>query len=141
MSTLKYIIGYNHYSQKYYVINNKTTSKRCLRCNKIEDWQYVIQSKTLNKVNKIFTEKVERELKKSTKMNNEDDTIEYVIINMRKFLCDDREYIMNQVIIRKKYAFQWYVVKEQIGDTNIKGRHININKRLVKLLVMHYVEF
>ena len=63
------------------------------------------------------------------------------MMDMRKFLCNNnREYVVNQVIIRQKYAFQGHVVKKQIRDKNIEGRYVNINRKLVNLLVIHYVE-
>jgi len=50
----------------------------------------------LIEVNKIFTEKVERELKKSAKTIKKDNAIEYAMINIRKFSCNDnREHVIN----------------------------------------------
>ena len=54
----------------------------------------------LSKVNKIFIEKVGTELKKNVKIKEEDDVIECIIIDIKKFLySDNKEYITNQVII------------------------------------------
>jgi len=37
MSTLKCVIGYNYYSQRHHIMNNKMTSERDPRCDQDED--------------------------------------------------------------------------------------------------------
>jgi len=62
--------------------------------------------------------------------------------DIRKYLLDDnRDYMINQGIIGWKYAFWGYIVKKWIGDMNTKGWFVNINRKLITLLVIHCVEY
>ena len=75
-------------------------------------------------------------------MKEEDEVIVSIIIDIRNFLYkDNKEYVTNQVIIRQKYTFQGYVVKEQSQDIITNIRCDKINRKLIKLLVMYYVEY
>ena len=81
-------------------MNNKITCKRYPRYNQVADWQYIVQCDELSEVNEIFIEKVGIEMKKNVKIKEENDIIEYIMIDINKFLYSNNgEYMINWVII------------------------------------------
>ena len=107
MKVLKYVTGYNHYSQRHHVANNKITSERYLRYNQKEDQQYAVECEALIEINKNFIEKLERELRKISKMIEEEEVLECIISDIWKYLLDNnRDYIVNQEILDGNMHFE-----------------------------------
>ena len=75
-------------------------------------------------------------------MIEEEEALEHVLRDIRKYLLDEEgDYITNQVIIGQEYVLYGYLVKKWIRDANNGRWCVNINKRLIKLLVTYFIEY
>ena len=62
-STVKCMIGFNHYGARHKMINKKLTSTECLRCSENETWEYVVQCRAIANKNRMFINELTQELK------------------------------------------------------------------------------
>ena len=85
-STLKYVIGYNHYGKRYKIINFNIICSKCPRCDKEEIQEYVTQCESQIEHNETFLCILDIKLNKILRTNNGNIVKESMLCDIREFL-------------------------------------------------------
>ena len=140
MGAIKCAIGYNYYGYRHSVINKNLIMSKCPWCDKCKTWEHVIQYKAICCENEAFIISLRSKIEKEVATEEEEQSIDYIISDIRNFLLrNEEEMITNQEIISWKYAFRGYVVKIWISTFNDEDKCRWINRIIVKEYVSHYV--
>ena len=140
-STVKCVIGHNHYGERHKLFNCKLPSSDCPRCGEKETWSHIIQCQALTDVNDRFVSEVVKKIRTKASKENQKQVVEDVNVDLRSFLITKtNKHVTNQSIIGWEHAFRGHVVKVLRFDCQDRNFNQEINRIIVKMCTNHYIE-